>query len=112
MNLNRLRTDRDYLFSVIIGAVTAVIAGIMIWNGLTWLWNWFSVAGGESSVWLAIWEFCKTNLSILIVIYGLMSLQASGLAELKYGKNFLKAFGLALILTPPVMMVVYGHKKE
>jgi hypothetical protein len=41
-----------------------------------------------------------------------MSLQASGLAELKYGKNFLKAFGLALILTPPVMMVVYGHKKE
>ena len=59
-----------------------------------------------------IWEFCKTNLSILIVIYGLMSLQASGLAELKYGKNFLKAFGLALILTPPVMMVVYGHKKE
>ena len=112
MNLNRLRTDRDYLFSVIIGAVTAVIAGIMTWNGLTWLWNWFSVVGGESSEWLAIWEFCKTNLSILIVIYGLMSLQASGLAELKYGKNFLKAFGLALILTPPVMMVVYGHKKE
>ena len=112
MNLNRLRTDRDYLFSVIIGAVTAVIAGIMIWKGLTWLWNWFSVAGGESSEWLAIWEFCKANLSILIVIYGLMSLHAAGLAELQYGKNFLKAFGLALILTPPLIMVVYGHKKE
>lgn len=111
MNLDRLKADRDYLFAAILGAAAAVVAGILIWKGLAWLWNWFSATGEDDSVWLAIWEFCKSNLSIIIVIYGLISLQVSGLVELKFGKNFLKAFGLALILTPPVMMAVYGHRK-
>ncbi|MEE2876458.1 MAG: hypothetical protein VX822_01570 [Candidatus Neomarinimicrobiota bacterium] len=34
------------------------------------------------------------------------------IAKLKFNKNFLKAFVLALILTPPIMMGVYGHKQE
>ena len=69
-----------------------IIVIIMIWNGLTWLWSWFSTAGDNGSVWLAIWDFCKANLSILIVIYGLISLQASGLAELKFGKKLPEGF--------------------
>jgi hypothetical protein len=44
--------------------------------------------------------------------YGIISLQVSGLAELKFGKNFIKAFYLALLITPPMMMIVYGHRKE
>jgi len=112
VDLSRLKSDRDYLFASILGTAAVIIVIIMIWNELTWLWSWFLTAGDNGSVWLAIWDFCKANLSILIVIYGLISLQASGLAELKFGKNFLKAFGLALILTPPIMMAVYGHRKK
>ncbi|MFQ6609062.1 MAG: hypothetical protein ACE5EE_11115 [Fidelibacterota bacterium] len=111
MNFDRAKSDRDYLFSLFLGLGVVIFAGFLLYEGLTWLWHWFVNVNDEGSIGLAIWNLCKSNLSILIVIYGIISLQVSGLAELKFDKNFLKAFGLALILTPPVMMAVYGHRK-
>jgi hypothetical protein len=93
----------------------AIILVLLYWayEGISWMWYWYLDSGGYTSDWWSgVGKFLLRNISIVIVIYGVACMQASGLAELKYGKNYLKAFGLALILSPPVMMAVYGHKSE
>lgn len=105
-------TDRspDILISRILAVTIVLILAIWIWNGVTFLWDWYLAISRTGSVWSSVWEFCKENLSFFIVIYGIICLQVSGIAELKFEKNFLKAFVLALFLTPPVMMGVYGRR--
>ncbi len=84
-----------------------------IYSGCVWLWDWYFSSGGYSSDWWpAIGRFLLDNLSIVIALYAIACLQTAGLAELKFNNHFLKAFGLALILTPPIMMIAYGHRKQ
>lgn len=94
-------------------AISVLILLYWIWNGCLWLWDWYQATESVSgaTVWREIWRFIKNNLSIIIAVYGIASLQSAGLAELKFNRSFLVAFGLALCLTPPIMMGVYGHKK-
>jgi len=104
--------NRDIVISRVIFFIALVVVITWIWNGLIWLWNWYTVASETGTVWFEIWSFVKQNVSILVVVYGIICLQVSGVSELKFEKNFLKAFILAIFLTPPVMMVIYGHRKN
>jgi len=102
----------DVFVSRVLMIAVILIVTTWIWSGLVWLWDWFATTSGTGSVWSEIWDFCKQNVSIFVVVYGLVCLQISGISELKFEKNFLKAFVLAIVLTPPIMMAVYGHKKN
>ncbi|MGK5092590.1 hypothetical protein WDW89_11335 [Deltaproteobacteria bacterium TL4] len=108
-----MKKNRDVLLSRILLAISLMIITYWIGNGLIWLWNWYvSVSeSADTGVWEEVGLFIKTNLSVLTLVYGIISLQVSGVAELKFEKNFLVAFALAILLTPPVMMAVYGHKR-
>lgn len=107
------RDPEKILPRVFIFAILAILI-YWIWNGFQWLWEWYVYVGASSNttVWHEIWVFIKENLSIIVVLYGIVALQSAGLAELKFDKPFLLSFGLALCLTPPVMMGVYGHKRK
>ncbi len=103
----------DMTISRILRIVIGLILLYWAYEGLVWAWHWYLGSGGyRSDWWSGIGKFLLRNISIVVVIYGVACMQVSGLAELKFGKNYLKAFGLALILTPPIMMVVYGKKSE
>ena len=108
-----MKKDPEKIIPRIIMLVCLAIVIYWIWNGLSWLWDWYmSVeASSETTVWQEIWIFIKDNLSVIIMAYGFISLQAAGLAELKFGKTFLVAFALAICLTPPVMMGAHGRRK-
>ena len=109
-----MKKNMDIIFSRILLVISVVIIIYWAWNGLSWLWEWYGSVSAteETTVWTEIGLFISEYLSVFALAYGILALQASGLAELKFGKNFLKAFGLAIVLTPPVMMVVYGHNRE
>jgi len=108
-----MKKNKDIIFSRILMVICAIIIVYWIWSGLIWLWEWYvSVSTSENTtVWAEIWLFMSEYISVIALVYGIMSLQVAGLAELKFQKNFLKAFGLSIVLTPPIMMAVYGHKR-
>ncbi len=102
----------DQAVSRVLFLFSLMILIYWIYSGCAWVWNWYIDSGGYSSSWWgSVGRFLWENLSIVIAIYAIICLQSSGLAELKYNKSFMKAFGLALILTPPGMMIAYGHRQ-
>ncbi len=102
----------DQAVSRVFIVLSILILAYWLYLGVVWLWEWYvSMDGYSSAWWPIIGSFLWRNMSIVVAIYALICLQASGLAELKFNKIFLKAFGLSLILTPPGMMIVYGHRK-
>ena len=108
-----MKKDPDKIIPRVILLISLAIVLYWLWNGVEWLWEWYlSVdSASDTTVWREIWIFIKDNLSVIIMVYGFIALQAAGLAELKFGKAFLVAFILALCLTPPIMMGVYGHRR-
>lgn len=112
MKTNTAQKPIDVTVARILILAAIVIVGIWIFNGIVWLWDWFSAASEGGNVWSNVWAFCVRNSSFLVVVYGVVCLQVSGVAELRYEKSFLRAFLLALLLTPPVMMAVYGYKRN
>ncbi len=103
----------DQIISRIFVALSLLVLAYWLYSGVVWVWNWYVESGGYSSSWWPdIGHFLWDNLSIVIALYAVICLQASGLAEMKFNNNFLKAFGLALVLTPPLMMAVYGHRNN
>ncbi|MFC1581559.1 hypothetical protein ACFL3L_01510 [Candidatus Neomarinimicrobiota bacterium] len=104
---------KDLIISRLFRVLIVIVLGYWCYSGVTWLWSWYISGSGYSSAWWgAIGEFLWQNISIVIALYGIACMQASGLVELVNRKSYLKAFGLSLILTPPGMVLVYGHKKE
>lgn len=104
---------RDKIFSNIFFVPTILIVIYWIITGLIKLYNWLSgLSSYNSGWWFSIGNFCLSNLSIIIVIYIIICLQAAGIAEFKYRKNFLKAFFLGLIMTPLVMIAAWGRKRN
>jgi len=108
-----MKRDPDKIIPRIILLFCAAILIYWIWNGVEWLWEWYLAvdASSETTFWQEVWTFILDNLSVVILIYGFLALQSAGLAELKFGNNFLIAFALAICLTPPIMMGAYGHRK-
>ncbi len=106
------REKLDRALSRIMAVFVALLLGSLVWKGCLWAWDWYGTLESGGDAWASVWEVLKQNLSVVVLVYGMMCLQASGVAELKFNRSFLKAFALALILTPPVMMGVYGHKKD
>lgn len=102
----------DQRLSRLFMVASLLILGYWAYLGLAWVWDWYQDSGGYTTQWWPdLGRFLWRNLSIVVAVYGIACLQASGLAELKYGKNFLLAFILALVLTPPGMMIAYGHRR-
>ncbi|HDP66905.1 MAG TPA: hypothetical protein ENN20_00210 [Candidatus Marinimicrobia bacterium] len=89
--------------------IMIVIAGILLY----WLYNlgvlvidWLgSIGQMDSSRWLQFGHFCVKNISIILMVYVIICLQAAGIAEFRYRKNFVKAFFLAIGLTPLGMLI-------
>ena len=102
----------DNVLSRIFLVISILIVLTWVWTGALWLWDWHATTSAAGSVWPVVWDFCKQNLSVIVVIYGLICLQVSGVAELKFEKSFLTAYVLSFFLTPPVMMVAYGRRKH
>jgi hypothetical protein len=104
---------KDVIISRLIRVTIVLILLYWGYSGIIWVWNWYTSSGGySSSWWIETGRFLWRNASIVIALYGIACMQASGLVELLNRKSYLKAFGLSLILTPPGMMLVYGHKKD
>jgi len=97
-------------------ALFLISGGIVVYwliKGLVKLYHWFvDLPAYSNGWWLVIGRFCINNLSIIIVVYLVICLQVAGIAEFKYKKNFLKAFLLAIVMTPPLMMVIWGRKTQ
>ena len=107
--INSITTDKA--ISRIFFLFSMLILLYWIYSGSVWLWEWYAESEGYSSDWWPIvGRFLLDNLSIVIALYAIACLQTAGLAELKFNNHFLKAFSLALILTPPIMMIIYGHR--
>ncbi|RKY54279.1 MAG: hypothetical protein DRP89_05110 [Candidatus Neomarinimicrobiota bacterium] len=103
---------RDKIFSKIFFIPALLIVFYWIIKGLIKLYNWLSgLPIYSSGWWLSIGNFCLSNLSIIIMIYVIICLQVAGVAEFKLKKNFLKAFLLGLVETPPIMMAVWGKRR-
>ncbi|NQT97121.1 MAG: hypothetical protein HQ562_05205 [Candidatus Marinimicrobia bacterium] len=107
--INSITTDKA--ISRVFTLFSVLILLYWLYSGGAWLWDWYFSSGGYSSDWWPIvGRFLLDNLSIVIALYAIACLQTAGLAELKFNNHFLKAFSLALILTPPIMMIIYGHR--
>ncbi len=103
--------NTDHKISRVFILFSVSILGYWAYNGIISVWEWYGSTGGYSSSWWPdLGRYLWKNISIVVVIYAIICLQASGLAELKFKKNFLKALGLSILLTPPVMMIVYGRR--
>lgn len=80
--------------------------------GLKWLMRWLAdLPPYDAGWWVSLGHFLWRNISIVLVVYVVLCLQAAGIAEFRYKRNFMAAFFLGICLTPPVMMVVYGKRK-
>ena len=101
----------DKRISKILFAVSGAIVLYWLVKGIIWLCEWFAGLPAYSAGW---WEplgqFCLNNLSIIVVIYLVICLQVAGVAEFRFRKNFLKAFLLGIVITPPGMLIAWGRK--
>jgi len=50
------------------------------------------------------------NWGIAVAIYALISLNAAGFAEFRFGRSFAKAFVLAIPMTPPLMIALWARR--
>ena len=106
-----MNEKRDKIISKFFLIPAGAIVLYWIVNGIIELVKWFATLPHYSSQWwIAIGNFCSTNLSIIVIAYIFICLQVSGIAEFKYRKNFLKSFILATIITPPLMMLIWGKR--
>lgn len=104
------KKDKRLALIFLIPTITIVLYWLFL--GCKWLYHWWlNLPPYNASWWHAIGRFCLNNLSIILAAYMIICLQAAGVVEFKFRRSFLKAFFLGLILTPPIMMVVYGRKK-
>lgn len=97
-------------------SLLAVSGGILVYwliRGLILLYGWLKGLGEyNAGWWISLGQFLYRNLSIVIVIYVIICLQVAGLMEFKFRRNFLKAFLLSLVLTPPGMLLLWGRKQD
>ncbi|MBN2602064.1 MAG: hypothetical protein JXR87_08725 [Candidatus Marinimicrobia bacterium] len=101
----------DKRISTILFAVSGAIVLYGLVKGLIWFYEWFiNLPAYSAGWWGALGHFCLDNLSIIIVIYLVICLQVAGVAEFRFRKNFLKAFLLGIVLTPPGMIFIWGRK--
>jgi len=101
----------DKRISKILFAVSGAIVFYWLIKGLIWLYEWFAGLPAYSVGWWGPFgQFCLNNLSIIIVVYLVVCLQVAGLVEFRFRKNFLKAFLLGIVLTPPGMLIAWGRK--
>ena len=111
--MSRNSKNLDSILSRIITIFIVMIVSFWLWDVIQSL---VEASVGQSNFfnvsWAEIIGFCKKYVTILLVAYGFICVQISGIAELKYEKKFFKAFMLSIILTPPVMMAVYGYGKK
>lgn len=92
--------------------IVAVIGYWAVLGGI-WVWDWYFRTGGYTADWWPrLGAFLWRNIGIVMALYGIACVQASGVAELKFRKNFLVALLLAFLLTPPLMMGVYGRRTQ
>ncbi len=104
--------NNDKSISRVLFIISALIILYWLFSGCIWVWDWYQDSGGYTAEWWGdVGRFLWNNLSIVIAVYTLICLQAAGLAELRHNKSFMRAFGLALALTPPVMMIAYGRRQ-
>ena len=106
-------SKRDLIFSRIL--ILGILAILLpwIWDGLVWLWNWYQgYSASDANAWHDLGAFLWRNISVVLILYTIICLQVAGLAEFKFNKNFVPAFFLSLLITPPIMMAVYGRHSE
>jgi len=107
--MNALKLDR--IIARMILLIIVVIGLHWIYTGLLWIVGWWRGLGPiDVNWWGSAVRFCGRNLSILIAIYVIAGLQTAGLVEFRYRRAFGRAFLLALILTPPGMLLAWGRK--
>jgi len=110
--MDAIKRDKLLMRILILGMLAVLLP--WIWDGLVWLWDWYlDYTDTESHFWADTLNFIWTNLSVILIAYTIICLQVAGLAEFKLKRDFLPAFLLALLITPPVMMATYGrHHKD
>lgn len=103
----------DKRISKLLFAISGAIVLYWLIKGLIWLYHWFiGLTSFSSNWWASLGQFCLHNLSIIIVVYLIICLQVAGIAEFRFKKNFLKAFLLGIMITPPLMMIIWGRRTK
>lgn len=101
-----MNRDMDRNISRIIMIGITLILLYWLYHLGVWAIDWLGSIGQiDSSRWLGLGHFCVKNISIILVAYVIICLQAAGIAEFRYRKNFVKAFFLAIGLTPLGMLI-------
>ena len=107
-----MKDRSDKLLACSVAAPALAIVLYWAYLGIQKLVEWIGSLGAyQPQWWSMIGKFCLNNLSILLVIYTIICLQVAGIAELRFRKNFLKAFLLAIAMTPPLMMTAWGCRE-
>ena len=103
--------DPDIIISRILKIVLAIIILYILYLVSVSIHSWYlNLQSQNLNVWSELWIIIKNNISVVSVVYCIICLQVSGVAEFKFKKPFIKALLLSFILTPPIMMIAWGRK--
>lgn len=107
----RQRLDRR--LSRLLLLCAAVVAAFILWDVGLALWAWVATWPAFGAAWWSSFlAWLADYAGVVAAVYTMTCINAAGLAELKHGRRFLVALGLALVLTPPVMMAAYGSSES
>ena len=104
--------DPDIILSKFLKIILALLLVYILYIISVFIFSWYlGLQSQNLNIWTEIWILIKNNLSVISVIYCMICLQVSGVAEFKFKKPFIKALILSFILTPPIMMAAWGRKR-
>ncbi len=104
--------SRALTFATRLGAALCIAGlGYLLYLVYGFIADWYTAIPAATGFWAALWEVIKENPSIAAALYVLGCLNSAGVAEFKFGKNFVLAFLLALPLTPFIMIGVWARRK-
>jgi hydrophobe/amphiphile efflux-3 (HAE3) family protein len=64
----------------------------------------------DGTWWTATLDVLRRNWGIALAVYVMISLNAAGIAEFKFRRPFALAFAMALPMTPPLMLALWGRR--
>jgi uncharacterized membrane protein YdfJ with MMPL/SSD domain len=92
--------------------VLAAGIGFIVWWAANALVTWAGGLPDGVGFWAGLWAIMVSNPSIVAALYVLACLNGAGIAEFSFRRSFVAGFLMALVTTPPVMLVAWARRKK
>lgn len=92
--------------------VLAAGIGFIVWWAANALVTWAGGLPDGVGFWAGLWAIMVSNPSIVAALYVLACLNGAGIAEFTFRRSFVAGFLLALVTTPPVMLVAWARRTK